>query len=108
MIGSDVASIRVVVNAVNDSGSEHFFLDNIAVGTTIGPPPPLVATITRNRVTGENLIEWNTDGVSLYEIRYGDLNNWQFLASDSNLGSFTHTPPAGDERGYYQVRRFDD
>jgi len=108
VIGSDVASIRVVVNAVNDSGSEHFFLDNIAVGTTIGPPPPLVATITRNRVTGENLIEWNTDGVSLYEIRYGDLNNWQFLASDSNLGSFTHTPPVGDERGYYQVRRFDD
>ncbi|MGI9241880.1 MAG: hypothetical protein ACR2RV_13840, partial [Verrucomicrobiales bacterium] len=108
LIGSDIVSIRIVVDAINNSSSEHYFLDNIAVGTSIGPPPPIMATIMRNLATGENLIEWNTDGVSLYEIRYGDLNNWQVLASDSNLGSHTHTPPVGDTRGYYQVRRFDD
>ena len=99
IIGNNIASIRVVFNAVNNSNSERFFLDNVAVGTSIGPPPPLVATITRNPVTGENLIEWNTDGVSLYEIRYGDLTNWTFLASDSDLSSYTHTPPPGDTRG---------
>jgi hypothetical protein len=68
-------------------------------------------TITRNSVTGQNRIDWNTDGVSLYELRYGynlaNQSNWTLLVFGTDLGTFNHTP-AGDREGFYRVFRFDD
>ena len=104
-IPADILSIRVVVTAVNNSASERFYLDNVAVGSSIGPPPPFIANIVRNQVTGQNTITWTTDGVSLYTLFYSsrDLSGWTFIASDINLSSFNHTPPPGDTEGFYYV-----
>ena len=62
VIGANIVSMRIVVNTLNNSNSEHFFLDNVTVGTAIGPGPPFLASIEHNRVTGENTIRWNNDG----------------------------------------------
>ena len=102
-------SVRIVVEGINNSGSEHIFVDNVAIGTSIGPPPPIFVTISRNPATGENQIDWNADDVGLYEISYSvDLAIWNFLDAQVALNTFTHTPPAGDREGFYRVERFDD
>ena len=107
-IPASIRTIRVVVAAVNTSNSEHFFVDNICVEVGAPPRAPFIATIERNGATGENTISWNIVEGMLYEIRYGDLNNWTTLDAEVDLSSFTHTPPPGDTEGYYQVREFED
>ena len=106
-IAPEIVSIRVVITAVNNSDSEHIYVDNVTVGTDLGPPPAFTATITR-QPNGQMLIEWNTDGVSAYELEFGDLSTWSTIASGPNLGSFLHTVPAGVTEGFYRVKRFDD
>ena len=106
-IPEGIEILRVVISGSTNSDSEHLYIDNLSVGTNLGPPPAFTATITRNPDTGRNLIEWETDGSSVYELFYGDLQNWTSIAS-GEIGSFEHAPPAGDTEGYYQVRRSAD
>ena len=99
-------AIRVVVQALNNSNSERFFIDNICIGKFI---PPFAATITHNRLTGENRIEWENDGISVYILRFStDLVNWVQVGADVGISTLTHTPPAGTTEGFYQVLAFED
>ncbi|MFT4550862.1 MAG: hypothetical protein ACI8XO_000351 [Verrucomicrobiales bacterium] len=105
-IADNIASIRVVVTAVNTSNSEHFYLDNVVVGTAVGPPPAFtIASITRNQVTGQNTIIWEIDDVSVYTLFYSrsDLSGWTSIRSDFGLSTFNHTTT--DAEGFYYVMR---
>ena len=100
-------SLRIVVSGeLKGSVSEHFFIDNVSVGTDLASPPPVRASISRDPSTGANTITWNSDGASTYRVFFGtDLAGLTQIHSGSGNDSFTHTPPAIDPQGFYFVLR---
>lgn len=105
-IPADILSIRVVVTATNNSGSEHLFLDNVAIGTglVVGPPSFDLA-ISRNNAIDRNTITWDPSPDTLYEVFYGtDLTGWDSVGTGDD-GTISHTPPVGDVKGFYRVER---
>lgn len=107
VIPVDARTMRVVIAGVNNSNSEHFFVDNVRIGTDLGPPPAFNAFISRDQGTGQNTITWDSDGVSTYTVFYSvtDIAGWTQIRTGSGISSFIHTPPTTDGEGFYRVEK---
>ncbi len=109
--------IRVRIDALNNSDSEHFLFDNLVVRGDAPPPTPsptrpAVLEIRHDSAQGV-LLEWQSENGSVDKLEFSETleqANWQEIAAiqgDGNLSAFTHVEVQRGRAGYYRVVRTD-